>query len=507
METSGLKEATPGGVQGYLPALRNLAKSSAIYALGSIGAPLISLVLAPFITQHLSVADYGVLAVLVTFIGLGAGVTQLGLNSAFFRTYNFDFTSAADRRSILATVYILLLLAAIPLIIVTFMLPDAVSTLLLGRASFARLIPLVAMSILLQNLTVPVLAWLRAENRALLFTITSISNLVVNAIVTIVCIGLLHLGIAGALVGMMSGSACIVICTGPLILWYSRIKLRLDIARNLLAFGLPLVASFLASWVLQLSDRFLLSHLGTYAETASYAVAYNLGSVISTLIIGPFTLAWPTAMFTIARERDAAQTFKMVFRWFGFLLLVAAFALSLAATAVLYVFFPTSYHSAALVIPVVAESIAFSGIYYMFMVGANIKRKTWLTAIFTAVAASANFGLNLVLIPAYGAMGAAIATFVAYALLTLLAYIVNQRIYPIPFEVGRFLVALLAGCCIYGTCYFITANVRGLWIGLLWACGFLTYLLLLILLGRINVLRIFRHNDGHFPLPRRDSAQ
>nr|MBA2679195.1 oligosaccharide flippase family protein [Ktedonobacteraceae bacterium] len=127
METSGLKEATAGGVQGYLPALRNLAKSSAIYALGSVGAPLISLVLAPFITQHLSAEDYGVLAVLVTFIGLGAGVTQLGLNSAFFRTYNFDFTSKDDRRSILATVYVLLLLAAIPLAIVTFMLPSPVS--------------------------------------------------------------------------------------------------------------------------------------------------------------------------------------------------------------------------------------------------------------------------------------------------------------------------------------------------------------------------------------------
>ncbi len=137
------------------------------------------------------------------------------------------------------------------------------------------------------------------------------------------------------------------------------------------------------------------------------------------------------------------------------------------------------------------------------MVGANIKRKTWLTAVFTAIAASANFALNLVLIPAYGAMGAAISTFVAYALLTLLAYIVNQRIYPIPFEVGRFLVALLAGCFIYGTCYLMTSTVRGLWTELLWACGFLTYLALLILLGRINVLRIFGslfHVGIHHPI-------
>lgn len=489
------KEEATDRVQGYLPAIRNLAKSSAIYALGSIGAPLVSLVLAPFITHHLSSEDYGVLAVLVTFLGLGAGITQLGLNAAFFRTYNFDFTSKDDRRSVLATVYILLIVVALPLLIATLFIPSVLSSLLLGSASFGKLIILVAVSILFQNLTVPILAWLRAENRALLFIVVSMGNLLINAIVTLVCVGIFHLGIAGALIGMGSGYACVVVCTAPIAMWYSRLKFRRDIARNLLAFGLPLIASFIASWVLQLSDRILLSRLGTYTETASYAVAYNLGSVLSTLVIGPFTLAWPTAMFSIAKERDAASTFKMVFRWFGFLLLFSAFALSLAGTVILDWFFPVAYHAAAPIIPIVAESIAFSGIYYIFMVGANIKRKTWLTAIFTSVAALTNFVLNLILIPVYGAMGAAISTLIAYAILTLLAYIINQRIYPIPFEIGRFIVALLIGCFIYSGCYIITSALGSVWTGPVWIIGVigtLAYAVLLVLLGGINVLRIIR---------------
>jgi O-antigen/teichoic acid export membrane protein len=497
METTDLKEAATGGVQGYLSAIRDLAKSSAIYALGSIGGPLVSLVLAPFITHHLSSEDYGVLAVLVTFIGLGAGVTQLGLSAAFFRTYNFDFTSKDDRRGVVATVCILLSCIAIPLIIVTLFIPSVLSLLLLGRTSFGRLIILAAVSIFCQNLTMPVLAWLRAENRALLFTIVSISNLLINAIVTLVCIGVFHLGIAGALIGMGSGYACIVICTAPIIIRYSGLKLRLDIARNLLTFGLPLVASFLATWVLQLSDRLLLSRLGTYTETASYAVAYNLGSVISTLIIGPFTLAWPIAMFTIAKDHNAAQTFKMIFRWFSFLLLFSAFVLSLAGTLVLDWLFPLSYHAAAPIIPIVAASIALNGIYYIFMIGANIKRKIWLTAIFTSVAALTNFVLNLILIPAYGAMGAAISTLIAYAILTLLAYIINQRIYPIPFEIGRFIVALLIGCFIYSGCYIITSALKSVWTGPIWLIGSLVYVVLLILLGRLNILRMLEIAHRH----------
>ena len=40
-----------------------LVKSSGIYALASLTVPLVTLVLAPFLTHTLSLADYGVLAV------------------------------------------------------------------------------------------------------------------------------------------------------------------------------------------------------------------------------------------------------------------------------------------------------------------------------------------------------------------------------------------------------------------------------------------------------------
>jgi len=57
--------------------------------------------------------------------------------------------------------------------------------------------------------------------------------------------------------------------------------------------------------------------------------------------------------------------------------------------------------------------------------------------------------VNLILIPRYGAMGAASSTLIAYIVLAFAAYIVNQRIYPIPFEIGRFIVALFVGVALY----------------------------------------------------------
>jgi O-antigen/teichoic acid export membrane protein len=116
-------------------------------------------------------------------------------------------------------------------------------------------------------------------------------------------------------------------------------------------------------------------------------------------------------------------------------------------------FFPAAYHSAELIIPIISESLVFYGVYYIFMAGANVTRRTWLAAVFTTTAALLNIGLNVAFIPLWGSFGAAAATLLSYMAMALLAYLVNQRIYPVPFEIVRFLVAFTLGVTIYIASY------------------------------------------------------
>jgi O-antigen/teichoic acid export membrane protein len=283
---------------------------------------------------------------------------------------------------------------------------------------------------------------LRAENRSTFFVLLSIFNLLVSLFGTIILVGALQLGISGSLIATGGGYAAVVICLMPVLLVRAGLRPHLDMAKNLLSFGLPLVANFISVWVLQLSDRYLLTHLGSLAQTASYSVAYTLGGLSGVVILSPFSLAWPSVMFTIAKRKDAAQVFKVVFRWFSILLLFATFGLSLVAVIILDLFFPTAYHSAAPVIPVVATSVMFYGIFNFFSIGASVLRKTWYAVIFTTLSALVNVSCNLIL-------GAAASTLLAYMLLALIGYIANQRIYPIPFEIGTFSIALIVGVALY----------------------------------------------------------
>jgi O-antigen/teichoic acid export membrane protein len=429
--------------------IRKLVKSSGLYALSSLSSPLIALVLAPFLTHHLARADFGALAVLNTAIALATGITQLGLSSAFFRSYIYDYDSPLDRLGVISTVILLLSLISIPIAIATVIAAPWLASILLNSPSYSFPLRIAGLVVLIQNLTVPGFAWLRAENRAGFFSLLSIANLLITLGASIVLVGVMGMGIAGSLIAIGLGYGIIVVCTLPLLLLRSGIRLRTDIAWGLLTFGLPNAANFVSVWVLQLSDRYLLSHLTSLTQTASYAVVYSLGGVLSPVIISPFALAWPSTMYAIAKKDNASDIFRVVFRWFSILLLFASFGLSLTSIIVLDLFFPPSYHSAAPIIPIITMSIMFYGIYIILTVGVSIRRKTWFAVVFTTIAALTNVGLNLVLIPLYGSMGAALSTLLAYTALALIAYVVNQRIYPVPFEIGIFIIALLIGMALY----------------------------------------------------------
>jgi O-antigen/teichoic acid export membrane protein len=444
--------------------LGSLLRRSGVYALASMASPFVALALAPFLTHHLSRTDYGILAVLTTAIALMAGISQLGLGSAFFRVYNYDYEAASDRTKVLSTTLILLLCCLLPLTLTALIAAPWLAAFLLGRADLADLVRLATLVVLLQNLTVPSFAWLQAENRAGFFVLLSTVGLLTNLGMTFVLVGAFHLGIGGALLATGCSYILVLLCTlPPLLLRVGKFAVRLDIVRALLAFGLPNAVSFASAWILQLVDRFLLAHIRSLSETATYSVAYTLGSVLSIVVLSPFSLVWPSTLFLIARRQDARHIFRLIFRWYSLFLLFATYALSLVVLFVLNVFFPASYRSAADIIPLVALSTMFYGLYSYLMLGMNICKKLWYAVLFLTSAALLNIGANFVLIPLYGLLGAALATLMAYAVLALETYLLNQRIYPVPFEKGLFGLGLwlTIGCYQSGS---LLAQGRPFWL-------------------------------------------
>jgi O-antigen/teichoic acid export membrane protein len=180
-----------------------------------------------------------------------------------------------------------------------------------------------------------------------------------------------------------------------------------------------------------------------------------LGSILAPLVISPFALAWYALMHSLARKPRARELFQLIFRWYSACLLFTACAGAVVADALLRGWFPPAYAEQEMIIPLIALANVLYGLFDLFAVGLHVRNKVGYSVFYMPCAALLNLLCNMLLIPRYGTIGAALATLLAYLALAIMAYIVNQRIYPISFEIGRFTLALGPGVICYMAAFWL----------------------------------------------------
>jgi O-antigen/teichoic acid export membrane protein len=157
------------------------------------------------------------------------------------------------------------------------------------------------------------------------------------------------------------------------------------------------------------------------------------------LIIQPFLTTWPSIYFPLAKEENAPPTFSRLTTYF---LLIGSFcSLGIIAISnpVLKIMAGQKFWGAYKVIPLLVFSVLLYGLFSLLNIGIFIQKKTKYNPLIIGIAAIFNLLLNYFLIPPYGMLGAAYATFFSYLLMDLLAYIINVRVYPVPYEWIRIL--------------------------------------------------------------------
>ena len=278
-----------------------------------------------------------------------------------------------------------------------------------------------------------------------------------------------------------------------------------DLLRGLLAYGLPLTATFTLNYVISTSDRFLVAwFLGTDAA-GSYAASYEFtwNSVLFLMTI--INLAgYPLVMRAFEQDGEAAPRIQL--QQNAVLLLavglpVLAGAVILAPNMVGVVLGRPFHADGVLLMPWIAGAAFLGGImlYYTnlaFQLGRRTAGQFWVML----VAALANLGLNVLLIPRFGLLGAAWATIAAYVLGIVLGWWSGRRVFPLPGlpvdAVKPLVAALVMGVALWQCRAWAGAWALVAQIGL----GMLVYGIVLALLdqgfGRGRLLRLLRGSLG-----------
>ena len=265
-------------------------------------------------------------------------------------------------------------------------------------------------------------------------------------------------GITGILWADLVATGAFALVLLPILVQNADLAFSIPILRDVLAFALPKVPHGVMVQILNLADRKILDVFSTRAEVGLYQMGYTFGGGVK-FALSAFEPAWGPFVYARAREEGGAATLARIatYAFAGF----AAFALGVAALGpdLLRLMTPidSAFHAAAPIVPVVAFAYLLHGVFLLTSVGIGIARAARYYPLVTAAAAVTNVGANLVLIPRFGAMGAAWATVLAYAVMAALGFAFSRRVFPIPFEGARLLRIATAAAVTFGA----AATVRG----------------------------------------------
>jgi O-antigen/teichoic acid export membrane protein len=204
-------------------------------------------------------------------------------------------------------------------------------------------------------------------------------------------------------------------------------------AADLLAmvqFSTPLTAIFFLGWTLNASDLFLLKHLSTADELSNYAFAVSIGTVVA-LITQAVLTDWPRFYYEQMRDdlpdRDdqIARRVRLVL-WLHVLGIVV---LRVGARLAYDLFGADAYLDGLdyLHYLVLANFFFLAG--NLFGAGIGYAKKTHLSILTFLVAGGLNVVLNLVLIPRFGAVAAALTTLLSNVVFAAASWWIGRRHY------------------------------------------------------------------------------
>jgi O-antigen/teichoic acid export membrane protein len=284
------------------------------------------------------------------------------------------------------------------------------------------------------------LSVLRAERRPRAYILISLARAVLGTLLILGFVVVAQRGVLGVALG-----AAIAACLSAIIGAWTLVRMgiarpRIDrsLARPMLGFAIPLVPAAIAGWTLNLSDRPLLQAItGDTSAVGVYTLGYTAGLVINALVIQPFALAWGAAHWEISRSDDAPPTFARVLIWFVAIAAGVAVLLGSLGTDAIRLLAGPEFEVSRYVVPFSAFAYVLYGVHTIAASGLSIVGRSKLVAVTMGVAAATTVVLNLVLIPIWGIFGAATSTVVGYLLLVALSGGLSQRLYPVPWQVGR----------------------------------------------------------------------
>ena len=189
--------------------------------------------------------------------------------------------------------------------------------------------------------------------------------------------------------------------------------------RGYLSFGLPTIPGNLSTWIVNASDRYVIGIFLGAAYVGYYSPGYTLGYFI-TMLMAPFSLLLPSILPQHYDENNIEKVvlfLKYSMKYFLLIAIPATFGLSILSKPILMILTTSEIAlNGYLITPFAALSALLFGVYAIIGNVLVLEKKTQIIGTIWIIAAVLNLGLNILLVPYYGILAAALTTLIAYTI-------------------------------------------------------------------------------------------
>lgn len=387
---------------------RNLISNTVLFGISTFGARFLTFLLTPFYTRVLSSAEYGITDLLIQTGNLIIPIASVGIANGVIR---YGLERSSNKASVFTT-GILVTLAGF------FVL--ALASPLLDQLTFlSGYVRLVLLYVLAANFHSICNQFARALGHVRLFALDGILRTVLTILLNILLLAVFPMGAAGYVLAnvLADGIAAVFVFSAAKEWRYLRLSsLSRPEAGRMLRYSAPLVPSTLCSWIINISDRYLIALLIGSAATGIYAVSNKVPNILMN-VAGIFTSAWQLSALAEQPKAEKERFFSNVYAVYSAIAFVTASGVILTARLSTSLLAAPEYYEAWRYVPVLTLATTFACLGSFLSSIYMVEQRSTATLVTTMLGAACNLAGNFFLIPLWGSMGAAVSTLFSYILI------------------------------------------------------------------------------------------
>ena len=412
-----------------------LVKNTAILSIGTFLPKLTTFITLPILTACLSKEQYGTYDLVTILASLILPVTTLQIHTAAFR-----FLVGKKNNRDLAKTYLSNILAfVIPIAILTlsilyFLIPTNSGSVKLW----------VCIYLFFDTIAVEVRQITRGLSRNIDYSISGVIGACAQMGLALLLVQFLHFELIGAIIALTASTIALLLFLCYRIKIFDLIDFKLvskNVLKEMLSYSWPMVPNNLSSWVMRVSDRFVVTAIMGLPANAVYSVANKIPHML-TIAESTFAMAWQENASVVSGDQDAGNYYSKMFSvmikfYAGSLGLIISF------TPVLFkLLIKGDYSEAYYQMPILFMAMFFSCMA-SFQGGIYIaKKETKSVGITTILAAISNLIIDIVLIRKIGLYAASGSTLFSYFFLFIYRTINIRKFVQVKYKLSDIVLSI-----------------------------------------------------------------